>query len=188
MVAGAYLIVLREEFQQVSGMHDRTVRPEIPVSLHDSSGEIDFRELIPGYAYPRIGLGVLEKDIVLRLVLFDEIILKQQCVSLSIDHRILRIRYLGDKYPRLGIEPLRGHEILRHALVEVLRLAYIYDNPLGVIIPVNSGGMRKQCYFFSYCQCLSRDYFLTYLATSSSIDSPWRPLLMMVPSGPKRMM
>ena len=171
MVAGAYLIVLREEFQQVSGMNDRTVRPEIPVSLHDSSGEVDFRELIPGYAYPRIGLGVLEQDIVLRLVLLDEIVLEQKGVSLSIDHGILRIRYLGDKYARLGIEPLRRYEILRHTLVEVLRLAYIYDNPLGVIIPVNSGGMWKQCYFFPYCQCLSRAYF-TYLETSSSIDSP----------------
>ena len=86
MVAGAYLIVLREEFQQVSGMNDRTVRPEIPVSLHDSSGEIDFRELIPCDAYPRIGLGVLEQDIVLRLVLLDEIVLEQKGVSLSIDH------------------------------------------------------------------------------------------------------
>lgn len=144
MVAGAYLIVLREKFQQVSGMHDRTVRPEIPVSLHDSSGEIDFRELIPSYAYPRIGFGVLEQDIVLRLVLLDEIVLEQKGVSLSIDHGILRIRYLGHKYPRLRIEPLRGHEILRHALVEVLCLTYIYDNPLGVIISVNSGGMWKQ--------------------------------------------
>lgn len=171
MVAGAYLIVLREEFQQVSGMHDRTVRPEIPVSLHDPPGEIDFRELVPCDAYPRIGLGVLEQDIVLRLVLLDEIVLEQKGVSLSIDHRILRIRYLGHKYPRLRIEPLRGHEILRHALMQVFCLPYIYDNPLGVIIPVNSGGMRKQCYFFPYCQCLSRAYF-TYLETSSSIDSP----------------
>ena len=56
--------------------------------------------------------------------------------------------------------------------MEVLGLAHIYDNPLGVIISVNSGGMWKQCYFFSDCQLLHvfGDLFFDSFAVQTSLD------------------
>ena len=122
-------------------MHHRAVGPEIAVSLDHTAGKVDFREFVSCHAYPRIGLGVLQQDVVLGFVLLDEIVLQEQCIRFGIHDRVLGIGDFGDKDARLDIEPFRRHEILRDPFVKVFGLAYIYDNPLGVIISVNSGGM-----------------------------------------------
>ena len=144
MVAGPYLVVPVKEFKQIAGMHYGTVGPEIAVPFHDPAGQVNLRELVSRDAYPRIGLGILQENVVFRPVLLYEIILKKQGVRLGIHHGILRVRNLGNQNPGLGREPLGRGEILGHPLVEILGLAHIYHNPLGVIIPVDSGGMWKQ--------------------------------------------
>ena len=109
--------------------------------MYNTARKIHFRERARADAYPRIGLGVLQQDVVLGFVLLDEIVLQEQCIRFGIHDRVLGIGDFGDKDACLDIEPFRRHEILRDPFVKVFRLAHIYDNPLGVIISVNSGGM-----------------------------------------------
>jgi len=124
-------------------VHDRAVRPEIPgaVLLHAAREEHPRIGLV-GDADPGVGLAVLEEDVVMGLVLLDEVVLQQQGVRLAVDHGVLQVGNLAHQDAGLGVEPLRGHEILRHPLVQVLGLAHINHRSLGVIIAVDSGGMR----------------------------------------------
>ena len=151
VLAGAQAVGLVEEVHQVARRQRRTVRPEIPPgALLHPAGDVNPGICVAGDAYPRIGLGILEEYVVLWLVLLNEVVFQQQGVSLGIYHGVLRVRYLGHKYAGFGVEPLRGHEVLRHPLVQVLCLAHIYDLALGVVVAVNSGGMREELYLFLY--------------------------------------
>ncbi len=144
-IAGAELIGAVEELHQIARMHHTAVWAEIARTvLDDAPCEKDLREIAGADAYPRIGLGILQQDVVARLELLDQVVLQQKGVRLRLHHSILRISNLGDHHGRLARQPLGRHEILRHPLVQVLGLAHIYDIPLGVIIPVDSGGMWKQ--------------------------------------------
>ncbi len=150
VVAGTQGIHLLEEVEQIVGMLHRTVGAEIARAVPEHAPcQEDLREFVRSHTYPRIGLGVLEQDIVFGLVLLDEIVLKQQGIRLGIDHRVLCVRDFGDHHRSLARQPLLGHEILRYPLVQILSLTHINHIPLGVIIPVDTRGMRKQCYFFS---------------------------------------
>ncbi len=75
-------------------MHYRAVRAEIPVAFDYPSREINLREFVPRDAYPGICLGILEENVVFGLILFDEIILKQQSIRFRIDNRILGVSNL----------------------------------------------------------------------------------------------
>ena len=153
VVAGAYGVVRPEEFQQGLGVHHRTIGAEIAGAVaHQLPGQEDLGELVGGHAYPGVGLGVLEQDVVAGFVLLDQIVLEQQGVSLGVDDRILHVGYLRHQHPGLGREPGGVGEILGDPLVEVLGLAYINDRSLGVVITVDSGGMRQQGYFLSNVQ------------------------------------
>ena len=84
------------------------------------------------------------------LVLLDEVVLEQQRVRFAVHYRILYVRYPCDEQAGFGVQPFGSHEILRHPLVEVLGLAHINDRSLGIVITVDSGGMGKKLYFFTY--------------------------------------
>ena len=144
-VAGTQRVGLAEEVHEVPRVHDAAVRAEIavPMGLVDAPGDEHPRELVPRHADPGIGLGILQENVVARLVLLDEVVLQQQGVGLGIDHGILRIGDFRHQDARLRREPLGRHEILRHPLVQVLRLPHINHISLGVIIPINAGGMRE---------------------------------------------
>ena len=144
-IAGADGIDRVEEFHQIAGMDHAAVGSEIAGTILDHTArKKDFRKVIGTYAYPRIGLGVLEKDIVAGLELLYEVVLQKKCVSLRLYDRILSIGNLGDHDRSLSGQAVRRDEILSDSLVKVLCLAHIYDIPLGVIITVDSGGMREQ--------------------------------------------
>ena len=180
VVAGTQGVEPMEKFQKVSCVHHAAVRSEVARTvLHHAPCQEDFRKLIRADADPRIGLGILQKDVVLRLVLLDEIVFKQQGIRLGVHDGVLCIGNPGDHQGRLSRQSFRRHEILGNPLVQVLGLAYINNLPLGVIVSVDFGGMREQCYFFSQ-RHLPRASF-----TAASIPSPRRSLLRMVPSGPK---
>ena len=125
-------------------MHHGAVRAEIPGPVPDyPAGQKHFRIVSRTYTYPRISLGVLQQYVVLRLELLDKVVFKQEGIGFSIYDRVLGIRYLRDHDGSLAGQPLGRDEILRHPLVQVFGLAYINDIPLGVIISVDSGGMRE---------------------------------------------
>ena len=191
-LARAQRIVVAEEFQQIVGMGDRTVRSEIGSRLpvHPAGQEYP-RELFVGNDYPGICLGVLQQDVVMRLVLLDEIVLQKQGVSLRIDHGELGVGDLRDQEPGLYIEPFRRDEILGHPLVEVLCLTHINHLPRGIVITIDPRGMWEQGYFLPDRKLLAGQNYLlalTYLATSASMSAPRRSLLRIVPSGPMSMM
>ena len=121
--------------------------PVLPVYL---SGKKDSWEGFSGYAYPGISLGVLQEDIVLRLVLLDQVVLKQKSIRLAVHYRELGIRYLGDKDAGLDVQPVRTDKVLGHSLVEILCLTHIDNLPVCVIIPVNARGMWKKLDFLLY--------------------------------------
>ena len=144
MLALTQRIDRMNELHKISGMHHAAVRSEIPGSVPDHlAGKENLRELVLAHANPRIGLGVLQKDIVARLELLDQIILQQQRICLRLHDSVLRIGDLGHHHCSLAREPVRRHEILRHPLMQVLCLTHINHIPLGVIIPVYARGMWK---------------------------------------------
>ena len=126
-------------------MHYAAIRAEIAVALtfFDAARDEHAGELLTGDADPGIGLGVLQQDVVLGFVLLDEVVFQQQGIGLAVHHRELGVGYLGNQDAGFGVQPLRGHEILRHPLVQVLGLAHINHLSLGVIVPINTGGMGK---------------------------------------------
>lgn len=141
-------IILLEEFEQIARVHHRAVRAEVAraVLLH-APGEEHPRIRLGCNAYPRVGLAVFQEYVVAGLVLLDEVVLQQQGVGLGVNHAVLQVRNLAHQDPGLGVQPLRRHEILRHPLVQVLRLAHIYHLPVGIVVPIHPGAVRQQRYF-----------------------------------------
>ena len=140
-----------EEFDKIARVDHTAVRPEItgPVLDH-SAGKKHLRKVSRTDAYPWISLGVLEQDVVTGLELLDKVVFQQQSIRLRLDDSILGVGYLGYHDRGLACQSLCRHKILRHSLVQVLSLTYIYDIPLGVIIPIDTGGMREKFYFVFY--------------------------------------
>ena len=152
-IAGAQRVVLPEELQKVVGVRDRAIRPEIgAVPPVYTPGQIDLRKLVVRDDDPRVGLGILQQDVVVRLVLLDEVVLQQQRVGLRIDDRELRVGDLRDQQPGLHIQPLRRHEVLRHPLVQVFGLAHINHLPRGIVVTIDPRGMWKQGDFLPDCK------------------------------------
>ena len=125
-------------------MKHAAIRAEIPRTVLDqTAGHIDLREFVGAYADPGIGLRILQEDVVPWLVLLDEVVLQQQGVRLRTDDRELGVGNLRNEDAGLAVEPLGRDEILGNTLVQVFRLAHIDDIPLGVIVTIDTGGMRK---------------------------------------------
>ena len=133
-----------EELHKIAGMYHTAIWTEISRSIPDHfSGQEYLREIAAADTDPRIGLRILEQDVIARFVLLDKVVFKQQGIGLRLHHGIFRIRYLGDHDGGLAGKSLGRHKILRHTLVKVFCLTHIYHIPLGIIISVDSGGMRK---------------------------------------------
>ena len=133
-------------------MQRAAVRAEVPVplALLYAAGDEHAREFLSGHADPGIGLGVLEEDVVLGLVLLDEVVFQQEGVGLGIHHGKLCVGNLAYQDARLGVQALRRHKVLGHAFVQVLGLAHIDNLPLSVIVAVHAGRMREEGYFLFY--------------------------------------
>ena len=94
-LAGAELVEGVDQVQQMVGVLHRTVRAKVLGAVPDKfSGEEYSWEWLILYAYPRIAFAVLEQDIVFGLVLFYEVVFKQQRVLLALYNCVLHICYL----------------------------------------------------------------------------------------------
>ena len=144
-------IQVGEHLQKVAGMEHRAVGAEIPRTVLDNApGQEHLRKIVGRNAYPRIGLRVLQQDVVARLVLLDQIVFQQEGVGFGLHHGILRVGDLADEDARLPVKARRVDEILGHPFVEVLGLADIDYRPVGIVITVHARRMRKQRYLLSY--------------------------------------
>ena len=136
--AGAEPVKGVDERQQVVGVHGRAVGAEVPGAVPDeAAGDRDAGERLVVQAYPRIGLAVLQENVVAGLELLDEVVLQQEGVRLRADHRMLDVSYLRDHDLSLAVQAVRA-EILGHAVLQVLGLAHVYDGAPGVQKAVHS--------------------------------------------------
>jgi hypothetical protein len=138
-------IYIVEKLDKITCMYHTAVRSEIPgpVTNHPA-GKINPRKFFRTHTYPRIGLGILEKDVVARFELLYKIIFQKKSICFGIDYSIFRISDLRDHDSRLTGQPLCRHKILSHPFMQVFCLTYIYDIPLSVIISIDARGMWKQ--------------------------------------------
>ena len=144
MAAGAQRIYTVEELHKIAGMDNAAVRSEITGTIPDHSArQEDAREWISTYTDPRIGLGILQEDIISWLELLYQIVFQEKSIRLRLHDSIFCICNLGDHHCSLARKPLYRHEILRNPLVQVFGLTHIYHIPLSVIISVDTGGMWK---------------------------------------------
>ena len=133
-----------EEFDQVTGMDHAAVRSEITRAVpYKPSGQKHSWECFRAYAYPRICLGILKEDVVAGLELLYEIVFKQKSVSFGLHYSIFGIGDLRHHHGCLAGKPFCRYEILRDPLMKILCLTHINHIPLGVIIPIDTRGMRK---------------------------------------------
>ena len=136
-----------DELHHIPCMNHAAVRTEISGTvLHNPAGEEDTGEFFGSDAYPWICLRVLQQDIITRLELLYKVVFQKQSIRLRLDDGIFRIRNLRDHNRSLAGQSVRRNKILRNSLMQVLCLTHIYDIPLGVIISVDTGGMRKELY------------------------------------------
>ena len=135
------------ELHKISCMHDTAIRTEISGSILDNTTcKKNLRKISRRHTNPRIGLGILQKNIVTRLELLDKIVLQQQGISLRLNDSILSIGNLRDHHRSLAGQALRRNKILRDPLMEIFCLTHINNIPLGVIISIDAWGMWKQFY------------------------------------------
>ena len=157
-LAGPQPVESIDQSQQIVRVHGRAVRPEIPGTVLDEpTGNRHPGELLVPQAYPRIGLPVLEQDIVARLILLDKIVLQQECIRLRAYYSMVYVGYLRDHHTGLAVQPV-GPEILRHPVLQVLGLAHVYHRPRSVQKTVDSGTVRQHFQFVQYVHlkiCLS---------------------------------
>ena len=138
-VAGAYRVEALDKLQ--NGIHRRymAIRAEIGRTVADNlSGAKDTRKVFIRHTDGRIGLVVLQQDVVTRLVFLDKVVFEQQGVFLRIDHRVGYVVNLAYKHFRLETVYLLV-KIGRHTVLEVLRLAYVYYRAALVVILVAAG-------------------------------------------------
>ena len=148
--AVAERVGLFEELQQVARVHHCAVGPEIAGTVLLVSAGKEHPGIGLGCdAYPGIGLGVLQEDVVAGFVLLDQIVLEKQGVGLGVHHAVLKVRNLADQDAGLGVKPFRRHEVLGNALVQVLCLAHIDNFPVGVVVAVHAGAVGQKAYFLA---------------------------------------
>ena len=144
MAARAQRIYTVEELHKIAGMDNTAVRSEITGAVPDHSArQEDARECICTYTDPRIGLGILQEDIISWLELLYQIVFQEKSIRLRLHDSIFYICNLGDHHCSLARKPLYRYEILRNSLMQVFGLTHIYHIPLSVIISVDTGGMWK---------------------------------------------
>ena len=92
----------------------------------------------------RIALIVLKQDIVIGLILFNKIILKQQGLQLGIRHDIGYILHAFHKCARFGVKPPGRMKIAAHPVGKILGLAHIDYLSAAVFHYIYAGTVGKQ--------------------------------------------
>jgi hypothetical protein len=93
-----------EQVDRLVGVAGRGIRAEIaPAVVHHAAGDDDPGPCFVGDLDVRVGLAVLEQDVVLRLVLLDQLILKDQRLGRRVSANDLEIRDMADQLTRFGV-------------------------------------------------------------------------------------
>ena len=158
------LVDLSEQIQQDMRRAHGWVRTEVFRAVVDlASGKKDARESLFLDTDPRIGLVVLEHDVVARLVLLDHRVLQQQRLRLRVDDAVFEVGDFAHEDARLA--RLLLIEIAADAAFEVLGLAHIDERTVFVEIAVHAGLIGQRGEFLFY-------YFGEVIHASSCGPSP----------------
>ena len=136
------------------GVGGGAVRAEVEGAvLYEAAGEEDSGEVLVADADPGVGLAVFQEDVVAGLELFDEVVFQQEGVFFGGNDGVHQVGDLADHGAGLAVQRLRRAEVLRHAALEVLRLADIDHRPFLVQKAVDPGGMGQIFDFFTDFHC-----------------------------------
>ena len=128
---------------------DRSVRPEIAgtVALAPPGGLYARKRFVADHD-PRIGLVVLQQDIVPRLKTFDHAVFEQESLVLGCHDRVPQVGDPRDHHAHFGALVGFRRKIGIDAAFEVFRLAYVNHAAVGPEELINARGFRQQGYFF----------------------------------------
>ena len=110
-------------------------------ALVDRTGLEDSRIGFAGDADTRVGLAVLEQDIVVRLILLDKIVLQQKGILFALHHHVLDISYMRYQLPRLGRLMVLA-EIAIDPTMQILSLTDIDNLTVCIVILVHARLLR----------------------------------------------
>ena len=128
------------------GVHGlgRCIRPEILRSvLNDVAGRMDPGEPLLADDDGRVGLVVLQLDVVPRLVLLDEAVLEKQGVHLGGHHDEPDVGDLLDEQPGLAVLVGLLAEVAGHPLLEAFGFADVQQGALRIIVLIHPRAVRK---------------------------------------------
>ena len=121
----------------------RSVGTEIPAPIvlppagHDEARVRLIRDL-----NVRVGFCVLELDIVLGRVLFNERVFQRQRLNLRLAKEVIEVMY--SCHHARGLDVLLAVlEILRHPIVQLARLPDVNNPPVPILHDVNAGSQRE---------------------------------------------
>ena len=136
---------LADEVEHAALHHHRSVGAEIlrPVARQDARRLHAGKALAP-HDDPRIGLVVLEQDVVTRLKALDQRVFQQQGVGLAPHDDMADLDDLLHQHTHLRAVLLRLHEVRRHPLAQALGLTHIDDRPRAVHELVDARRQRQQ--------------------------------------------
>ena len=143
--AGAQRHHLADEIEHAVLHHHRTVGSEIlrPVAREGPRG-LHAGEMLPADHDPRIGLVILQQDVVTRLEGLYQRIFEQQGVRFATHDDMADRGDLLHQHAHLGAVLLRLHEIGRHPFAQALGLAHVDDRPRAVQKLVDARRQRQQ--------------------------------------------
>ena len=137
-------IKLFYQFQQRMHRFYRGIRPKVLRSiLNDLSGGINTRKTLVFDDDGRIRFIVFQRYVVSRLVLFNEVVLKQQSIQLSVDNDEFDVGYFPHQYPCLPVFVFDFREIRRNTLFQRLGFSDIQQRTFTVVILINTGLIRQ---------------------------------------------
>ena len=124
---------------------DRRVRPEILRSVaHEPPGRLHARERLVADHDPRVGLVVLEQDVVARLEALDHVVLEQERLALAGDDRVAQVGDPGDHDPHFRALVRFRREVGVDPPVQVFRLAHVDHLSVGAQKLVDAGRLGQQ--------------------------------------------
>jgi len=122
--------------RKISWKVGTVVRPAI---FAQSAGHKDFRiAIVHRQLDVRIGLVVPQQNVEARLLLFDQVVLKRQCLVLICDRDVLDIDGLPHQRACLGIGLRRLQKVGTHPRTQVFRLTYVDNLAVSIFIEITT--------------------------------------------------
>ena len=122
--------------------------------LLPAAGQRQAGKLLPADPDKGIALVILQQDVVLGLVFFDQGVFQQQGVQLGVGENGLKMVDIGHHPP--GLQGVRSQigKILAHPVAERLGLAHIDDCAVAVVHEINAGQLGQPVgFFFQFFKC-----------------------------------